>query len=259
MSVVAYYAGWDFAKVGTMTFTVTDGGGAHAATAFSAGTYAHPSVSSVVTTHTQFAATLKTTLDALAGTQVYTVTFSATTGFYTISVDTGTFAIAFADAFSRNMLGFSGNIAATASATSTEIAKYGIIASVGARTSISNVYQMPGRTKVAVADDGSVYHSTPTTTPRLLDWKQVFETKAKTFAEFAAAPNNTDWRTLFSHLATGEHLACYDSNYSKTYIGKVREDGAAFAINDTIEPATGDINYDAYWNVAIKLHYIGEL
>lgn len=258
---VAYYAGWDFAKVGTFSVAVTDADGAHAAAActFSSGTYSHLSIAGIVSTHTEFRVALKALLDALGATVTYTVGFVKETGIYTITPSTGTVALTFTDTFSRNLLGFSGNVAATASAVGTEIAKYGIVASVAARSDISWVYQMSGMTKVAISDDGTPYHSTPTTTPKLLDWRQVFETKAKTFAEFAAAPNNTDWRTMISHLATGEHLACYDSNYAKTYIGKVREDGAAFAMGSVVQPSTGDPNYDAYWDIAIKLHYLGEV
>lgn len=186
MTASVYYSGaWNFATYGTATFTVTDGGGAHAAISYSSGYYDHgglcvgagvatPSIST-------FSTSLQSALTALSGSQVYTVTLNPLTG-YTISVDTGTFSIAL-NAAAAKLLGV-GYASSTINSTGTTWAGTSLpwFLLVPAKPGLTNYippFRQGDAIKERVPSSGPPYRLSPTSIPQLASWEHHFEPKAR--------------------------------------------------------------------------------
>lgn len=202
-----YVAGFDLARL-NLTLTLTENVGSPATVTMSSGTYAHETMASysAVSGYTAFSAALKTALDAASpNTRTYTVTYSTSTGKYTIGVSAGTFSLTFsthstAGTNFRNMLGFSGDTSLGSSDTSDYKCYYVIHSGSGGKTEASDDYEPEGYVTGAVSDSGISYGTASTLAPTHNDWQQVAETKAATFSRSAATATPWTYEHFFKHV-----------------------------------------------------------
>lgn len=194
---------WDFAAHGTATFTVTDSGGAHAPLSFSSGYYDHGiayNAGAYPPTLLPFSTALQTSLNAL-GARTYTVSFDATTGRYTITVDSGTFSIACNTAALRIIGSTVSPAASTLTAWTSDVIPYYVI--VPAKPGLTR-YIAPTKAtdavKSRVSSSGQTYRVGPTAIMRSMQWEHEFEPKERVDADYLAGVGGG------THLYTWEQL-----------------------------------------------------
>jgi len=206
--------------------------------------------------YTAFTAACAAAFDA-AGGGAWTVTWSYTTGKYTISRAT-TFTLAFstaADLRLRAALGFTGDKSGANTYTSDEVPKYVILAAITARTAVTNVYEADGIVEEAVSDGGDAYGTALRTGELLSDWTQAYEAKTAVFTRNAVPVNGWCWQAFFAHhrgthpfgvTGTGD-----DDITFPLYM--LRADGASF----TPQRVTSDD--DTYWSIPFRCRDLGLL
>ena len=263
MSLYVYPA-WDFARIGTMTFTVDDTGPPHNYTvSITSGVYSHVTYASVVSTVLPFAAALKTAMDAAAagaGSSItYTVTYTEATRGYTITPSSGTVKLTFgataAGTVAKHVLGFSGTMSAAASAVSDVGVYYALAGAEGAQMDVYE-YEAPDSGDVGEADDGSTYMTARTTAPVYYDCTIPYEPRAIVYTYALAAANPWTWQMFFAHVRTANyHYAMKDSGTAQTTVHRSRKDGMAFAP----EMVSGDKAYQAYLHIPLRTYLIGRV
>lgn len=217
MSRVLVAGAWNFTTLGTASLTVTDGGGLHGALSFTTGYYEHKlgiiaSSGTINPTCANFGTALEVALNLLAGTQVYTVTQSGTTGRYTIAVDTGTFSIA-VNAVAAKLLGAfigSGTINSTGTSwTGTYVPWSMIIPAKPGLFAYIPPFRQGDAIKERVTSGGDVKRLGPTSVPRLASWQHQFEPKERVDRDwldaigFAASTQLYTWEDLWTDYGLG--------------------------------------------------------
>lgn len=255
MSLV-YNAGFRVGGTNTMTLS-TLGTGATIAE----GTYVSgdDDLSSLIAAggYDAFTAAVKTAFDA-ATASTFTVAFSHTTGLYTISRGSA-FALTFstaADLRLRAALGFNGNSASATSHTSTVVPKYVMVSAIGARSSVSNLYEQEGIVEEAVSDGGDAYATALRTDELLSDWTQAMESKARTFARDAARAGYVwSWQEFFAHVRGTHPFTVYGSSDDDSTVPcyRLRADGASF------RPQRVTADDDTYWGIPFRCRDLGEV
>ena len=251
------YPSWDFAQIGTMQFDFTDTSGTYAANTFTSGVYAHVDYSTVVSTVSPFAAALKALMDAAGRT--FTVTYTAATRMYTITVDSGAWSLANMNAVTQHVLGFTSASASSTGSpgviTSTCAAYYAIAGTEGAQTEVAE-YEPGDLADVAEGDDGSSAMVARSAAPVYYDATIPFEPKAIVYTHHVAAANPWTWQMFFAHIRTGHHhFAMVDSGSGETTVHRLRKDGTSFAP----EPVTGDRSYQEYLHIPLRTYMIGRV
>lgn len=247
-------AGWNFANTGTLTITVTDGGGTNAVN-FTSGEYSHITLQDAVSYYSSesrfgaFATALQTALNALPGTQVYTVTFNATTGYYTVSVNTGTFS-ATLNAVARQILGFSGNWpAASTTVTGTVRPYYLLYAAYGAR-SLLREYEGSGIVESQIVGNRA-YGIAESDMATYEDWTLEYETKAATHIRSASSTVPWTYQHFFQHCRSYVPFRATDDNGSSVHM--LRSEGAKW----DMDRATPDS--DSHFHVPFKTYLLGRV
>ncbi len=218
--------GIDLSRYGQCDLTTTDGSGGPFTAVFSAGLYMHPDVGttlthpsstgittvSVTNPYTQLAGALQTGLNASGTGRTYTVTWSATTCRYTITVNTGTFTLTWSSANQvrmRNLLGFTGSstVSSGTSATSTLCPRFAIEPAIPYMQNWSDFVAQPDRVKRSQTDGGAIVPIRPNLIPYRTTWEHAFETDAQAMRwrqAVADAPLWT-WSELWTHgVAAGD-------------------------------------------------------
>lgn len=210
MSLYATYCGaWDFADFGSCTYTLTDSAGAHAPFVFSSGQYEHDDMivrAGVLSPGlNSFATAFRNALNAASPTRSYTVTWSPSTGRYTITVNTGTFSIACSGgtrAASAALLGGVTVLASTGTSYTSEYLPWTVIVP---RSPGLARYVQPMRASEAVKQrisaGGTPYRMKPTLVPRLASWQHVYEPKYMVDRDAYGSTGET-----LTHLYTWEDL-----------------------------------------------------
>lgn len=255
-----YGAAWDFTTIGTMTVSFTDAGGTFAVSVAS-GKYAHDDATSVsaMSTYNAFSGPFQTAVNAakLGGSPSYTVTWSGTNLTYTITPASGTTALTFSGAAgtrAKHVLGFTGNVSATASAVSTCRPYYVIRPNIMGRSNPSGLY-FDQYASEAVADDGSAFLIARTTPDYHEDWEQLAETEARIYSDYATTAIPWTWQHFFLHCGSGLPFYLVDDSFSpvRQNVYMLTADGAR------MRPMalSGDPNYRAFLNIALRTHSLG--
>jgi hypothetical protein len=207
--------------------------------------------------YTAFTEIVKSVFDA-ATASTFTVTWSYTTGKYTIS-RAANFTLAFstaADLRLRAALGFTGDKSGTNTYTSDEVPKYVLLPAITARSNVSNVYEPAGIVEEAVSDGGDAYATALRTDELLSDWTQAMESKAATFSRDAVPTHGWCWQAFFAHHR-GTHPFGVTGNTGtdeETFpLYRLRADGASFV------PQRVASDDDTYWNIRFLTRDLGLL
>ena len=256
-----YNSGFQVGGTNTMTLSTLGTGATITAATYMAGTYDATTLMAAGG-YTDFATAVKTAFDA-ATSSTFTVTFSYTTGLYTITRGTaftlGAWSTA-ADIRLRNALGFTGtkvatDIAGTWTAVSDEVPKYVLLPAIGARSQVSNVYEPDGIVEEAVSDGGDAYATALRTDELLSDWTQAYESKAATFTRATTVGHNWCWQQFFAHHRGTHPFSVYgdgaDDSTSPLY--RLRADGASFL------PQRVTSDDDTYWSIPFRARDLGDL
>lgn len=164
------------------------------------------------------------------------VSFSG--GVYTISRSSGsfTFAIAFGNAQTRGLLGYTGNQSAGTSHTGTLTASHYIIATQGGRSDdLEGDFEPDDIAALAVSDDATAFVGIArSTSPKYRTWVQQFEVKRKVFKAFAESPDLWTFERLREHCRCSlpfvvsdgdEIMVCVLLPSSAASRGKIRPGG----------------------------------
>lgn len=277
MSQQDYYAGWDYARIGSGTFTLTASTGAHGAdtVTWNTGTYSHIDLSSVTgtSTYVSWATTLQTYLNSLGGGRpTYTVTFSTTTMRYSFSASSGTLALAFpataAGTRAKHILGFSADVAATSSPIVSDLRPYYAIRAAVEGPSAYTFYKEDG-SKIAsdIADDGvSQYGITPRTLAKFIEWEQRMESQSAPASQLTSGVASSGagvrtgdassavpwtWEHFFQHVRLWEPFAFHNTTGPAGIVCKMRKEASFFS------PVMVTSDLSSLWNIPIKALYLG--
>lgn len=251
---------WDHARIGNGTFTLNQGGlGPWTITLD--GYYCHRSITSLVSTVTEFRSAVKTKLDATPDASTYTVTFSFTTGKYTITRDTaGNFELAFpgttAGTLAKALLGFTSDKSGANSYTSDVQVTHFIFPPMDARSRV-----IPDDedvvTVVSEADDGTTYSISRTAAPTHYDFDLQFQTEALTFTRHLAAAAPWTWQQFFAHVRGHEYFVSTDADGLVPVLHKLRQEGTSFKEGVTRFQVEEDLN--TYWHIKLMTYMLGRL
>lgn len=255
--------GWDHAVIGTASIYVTEATGPLSFTAsITSGTHCHTGLNSVLGSgnYTAFSAALKTALDtasaASGNTWTYTVSYTSTTGAYTISAGGGNTALDFstpgtAGTVARQILGFSGNSSSAASHASDVGLYYRVDPANAAVSNPTDDYEPGNVAEGAEADDGTQYAIHRTAAAVYSDFDITSEAKAATFKRSAVAATPWTYQHLWEHArARTPFLVTDDSDQTIHYL---RPDGASWKPNRTVP------NYDDLWDLRFSTIVEGRL
>jgi hypothetical protein len=251
-----YTSGFLASGSNSMTCTIAGGAATVTAASYIAGNL---SASAYMPTagYTAFTTALAAAFDA-AGGGPWTVTFSYTTGKYTVSRGSN-FTLSFSGASDlrlRSALGFTGNKTGASTYTSDETPKYVTIPAIAARSSVSNVYEAAGIVEEAVSDGGDAYGTALRTGELLADWTQAMESKAATFSRTVTSPSHGwCWEAFFIHHRSTHPFSIYSDNEdeSTSPLFRLRADGASFV------PQRVASDDDTYWNIRFLTRDLGEM
>lgn len=272
MATLYYLTGFS-ASGSTQSMTIKSGAGTGTV---AAATYAHVSFASILTSqYTLFATAVNAALvSAAAGT--YTVSWSATTGLYTIYRGTA-FTLSFpataAGARCKAALGFTSDTPSGAGTVGSPYVSdcrplyYAVPLMVG-RSAFSDVYEPDDIAEEAVSDGGTPYAVSRQTSELLCDWTQSMEAKGypsgslttgglatlgcATFTLSASATFPWSWQAMVKHVRGQHPIGVYESATANT-LHKLRADGASFV------PERVESDYDGLWNIPFRTRHLGVL
>lgn len=165
-----------------------------------------------------FLSAIQTTAQAQATTLAWaspgtiSVGFNTTTWRVTFAYPTGFSAINFSNTETRRLFGFAGNFSgASSSVVGTETPKYVIIPTINGASSASIIYEDDATSSNASSAGGRPYGLSRSGTMRRREWVQQYESKARTYRMFAAAPpNEFTYQHLFEACRTGLPFGVYE-------------------------------------------------
>lgn len=245
-------SGWNIAKVGTHTLSVTSDLGT-ATVSITTGTYCHADLTSVLGTgnYDDFAQALKTALD-LSGTssQPYSVNWNS--GSFPLRYrlrNDANMAVTFpnTDAGNRmaDTLGFTRNttLSSAAGHTGTRMPYYVIDGAMGARSSWTRRYEGDDITSQAEAEDGSTFTTARSVAPKYDDWTVPFEPLEATFSAKALSTVPWTWQHFFELSRGIEPFAVFDDDGNSVHV--LRGRGTSF------KPARVQQDWDELWNIEL--------
>ena len=198
-----------------------------------------------------------------------TCTFSLSTLKYTLSA-AGTFSVTWTGAAGvvmQELLGFSGNLSAASSYTSTLRPKYLVVSRLAGQSEVHETYEPGGRIAYAESDNGQSYSTHPVELPTYRDWTQPFETlEGPTDSEWnsngavggtavrtanvgAATKVTWTWEALIKHLRATYPFALVDratSTEGEGQLYKMRGEAAHF------DPTRITADYDGHWSIPFR-------
>ena len=254
--------GWDAALtadgVGLSLQLDSTAGGPYAVV-ISTGTFAHIDLTATAAgldgAYDDFATALKTALDATADTSTYTVSFSTTTGLYTITRDAGgTFTLTFAATDTaiamRRVLGLSATTASTAAVITSDVRPYyWIVPALPGVGRVSRAYHGDAVAFGGITGTGIPYGLAVDGPAKFEDITFMAEANTATLDDDLVAAVPFTWEGFFDHVAN-QHPYYY---YSGTNPGRVyvlrSEDGAAF---DESNRERLEADWDSAWHVTLR-------
>ena len=259
-----YAAGFQASGANSMTITSVGG----AAATITAGTYlpgafttanvttnAIPGVAYARTAYTAFTAIVKSVFDA-ATASTFTVTFSTTTGLYTISRATN-FVLTFSGASDlrlRAALGFSGNKTGTNTYTSDYVPDYVMLGTIGARSQVTGLQEDDDVGDEAVSDGGDAEVLTRKTDEFFSTWAQTMEPIAAVYRRSRAAAGSSawTWEDFFKRTRGAHPFMVYDSTTTPTTtLHQFTAKGCAF------KPERVTADFDDQWIVKFATRDLG--
>ncbi len=262
---LTYYAGFDFARLGSFSLVVTTDEGVPRTitTTISSGTYAHVDMQSLTGTgnYDDFLTILTTAMNAAAATA--TPTPSARTfnnnsfgsGIYGLEVNTGTIVVTAAtNTVAKNILGIT-TLPTTAALTVVSQVRpyYLLVPAVAARSNVTDDYEGGEIAYDGEADDGSSYGISRITPALYHDWVQAMESKPACFKNSATAAVPFTYQHMFQHCRNIEPIYVLDSEAAvgtDNMVVKLRADGAAW------KPARVAADYDGLWNIPFNTRVV---
>lgn len=242
--------GWNVAKLGTFTLSVTGNLGT-ASVSITTGTFCHTDLSPVLGSgnYDDFAGALQAALTASGATTfAFTVTWSSATLAYTIAC-TNAFTLTFSNTSAGNRmadaLGFARNTT-TGSATSTSSTRrpyYVIDAIQGARSNWTRIYENDDITTQTEAEDGSTFTTARSVAPLYEDWTVPFEELEAVFAAKAVSAVPWTWQHFFEHARGIEPFGVFDNDGNSVHVQRGR--GTSF------KPSRVQPDWDAVWNIEL--------
>lgn len=252
-------SGWNVAKLGTFTLSVTGNLGTQSVS-ITTGTYCHTDLTIVLGTgsYDDFAGALKAALDASgAASGAFTVTWSGSAMTYTIS-NAANFTLTFPNTAAGNRmadaLGFTRN-STTSSATTTSSTRrpyYVINGAMGGRSGWTRVYEGDDIVSQAEAEDGSTYAVARSAAPLYDDWTVPFETLAATFDSEATTAVPWTWEAFFAHSRGIEPFGVFDDAGNSVHVLRGAR-GARF------KPSRASEDWDGRWSVDLLTINRGDL
>lgn len=222
-----------------------------------------PSVAYSGQAYTPFATAIKTAFDAATGT-TFTVTWSSTTGLYTITRAT-TFTLTFstaADLRLRDALGFTANrtssfVGGVWTLTSDVVPAYVLDSTIAGRTNVTGPYEPDDIAEETVSDGGDAYVITRKTSELLIEWQQSMEPRSKvmTWAAYVTNSNqNIPWsyQQMFRHLR-GTYPFFVDDDLTGEANGvlyQLTARGASF------RPRRVTADYDDQWIIPFEARWL---
>lgn len=242
-------SGWNVAKLGTFTLSVTGNLGT-ASVSITTGTYCHTDLSPVLGagSYDDFAGALQSALTASGATTfAFTVTWSGSAMTYTIA-NAAAFTLTFPNTAAGNRmadaLGFTRNTTtgSTTSQVSSRRPYYVIDGAMGGRSGWTRVYEGDDIVSQAEAEDGSTYAVARSTAPLYDDWTVPFETLAATFDSEATAAVPWTWEAFFAHSRGIEPFGVFDDAGNSVHVLRGAR-GARF------KPSRASEDWDGRWSV----------
>lgn len=261
-----YLAGFQVGGVNTMTLSTLGTGATIAAgyymqgEATSTATYAQTEPGVLGWTgqqYTAFSAAVKTAFDSATG-ATWTVTFSETTGTFTLSKTGAAVALTFstaADLRLRSALGFTGNQGSATSFAATVVPHYAMMPDIDGRTNVVGTIEPDDMAEETVSDGGVDYVVTRKTSEFRMSWSQSMEPRAAIypFARYASAIREAwTWQEWFQSTRGTHPFLCteaLDGEPNGAYY-RYTAKGAAF------RPQRVVADFDDYWTVPHETRWL---
>jgi hypothetical protein len=179
------------------------------------------------------------------------LSINTTTWHLSIAYPTLLTAITFGNTETRRLFGFTGNFSgSSASRTGTEVPKYIIVPEVDGASSATHVYEQDDVSSSAYSGGGRGYAISRGSNPRMRDWTQQYETKAKTFRKFAAAaPAEFTYQQMFEQCRSGYPFGVYGGFGEEQYQAYALRGGGDSFVARPATPGNADqfhIPFKAY-------------
>lgn len=182
----------------------------------------------------------------------FTVSFSATTGKYTISHSTLDFTMVFTVNSSR-ILGFSETQSGSDSYTSDRIPYFCIAPQLGHLSTVSDEYDMFAGNSLAISDGGYSVGMSRTVPLSGFDWVQQFEPKERVFTRHSSAEEYWKYQMLWDYCGTVYPIVvCNDEIRTGYYpVCVLTEKGSQF------RPRRDHPDYDGHWHIPFNTYLAG--
>lgn len=177
-----------------------------------------------------------------------TVTWSKTTGKFTVAYSSANFTMAWSLAAGRNWMGFSASQSGAQTYTSDQVPTYVIDPTMSKVSDDSTNYEPDGIASLAIADDGAGFGIARYESPVYRDWLQQYESKAKTLRLSAASSHPWTFQDLFEHCRTVFPFMTVDAFNDDSYYEafRFRDDGSRF------KPERAGMGNDTQFHVSFK-------
>lgn len=189
-----------------------------------------------------------TTLNA-----TYTVTFNQATGKYTIAASGGgvtAVQIAFSNALTKRVLGFTGTVSGALSHTSAQRCDYYIIGTEGGISEWTRLYEIDDELlEELVGDDGTPAIFAKAGAAKGFDFEVPYEPAASIWTENAGGL--WCWEDFFAHARTGAPFVVAVAGLTTTFVALLRKKTAAF------KPKLLGDGYVAHASIPISGFYLG--
>lgn len=209
--------------------------------------------------YTAFATAVQTALNASPSGPGYTVTWSSTTGLYTIA-KAGTFVIVFQNSpeydNAADALGFARNTTYSGANTYTSVKSpvYQMISAINGRTNVVGPVEPDDIAEESVSDGGEDYVITRKVTEQLISWAQQMEPRNAVMAKAASASSLPySWQQWFRHTRGTHPFWCSDvlEGEPAGVFYRLTAKGAA------LKPRRFTPDYDDQWVVPFDARWLG--
>jgi hypothetical protein len=256
--------GYDIARIGALAAIVDDDGPA-AEFRMTAGQYAHRDLSSItaISTYTAFGTALASALNtASTGAGTYSVSWSATTGKFTITYSGGAFTLTFSTVTTaaegtrmRQLLGFSGDTGGNPSAVSDVIPYYYLALTKAGPARYGLPFEVAGQTRRQVSVDGNAFSVRPRTREKRVKFDLMFQSFATVFEDEASASVPWTYEALLGHVGAWEPILLSYASPERTAVYKMVDPEFS---EDARRSAFGDY-HGGGWHLAVEGQYLGAL
>lgn len=189
-----------------------------------------------------------------SGTPTFTVSLSATTHLYTITIsDASAFGVTWGNTGSRFLLGYSGTLSGASTYEATYYPYYYLPATLTELSRVSDLYEPGSIANLAMTDGCAPADSiSRSRAPWYLDWYQEYEPKAATYIYAIASPKIFSYSHMFEHLrcdmpflVDGAHLQT-SAGYELQPVCVLRPEGSKFA------PEAAHPDWDDAWHIKFQ-------